>query len=213
LDAALVTDSDVHHKLLALKYQRAAMELKNTEDLLPDLRPRLSSEALSKLSVLSFALINHFLPDETLARLSVEDCCRYRDETREARRRFQELLLKVTAEIESEIWEKGLETEITKVIYGKLGPEARKMEDEMAEVGTKMFGNLAVVAGTVAAPSLVAAIYPNMSNIMVLLMGSAAVAGGALALAVKEIKDHFIGMRQLKNNGLSYLIGLKSEGR
>jgi hypothetical protein len=213
LDAALVTDSPLHHKLLALKFRRASESPQSIPDSFPNLRYRVPSEVLAKVNILSFALIDSLLPDEVLTHLSVAECCRYRDTCQDSRLRFQEHLLKLTTEIECEVWDKKLESEISKLILGKVIPEARKLQDDISQVAGKLLGNLAVAGATVAAPSLVASLYPSMGHIMILLMGSSAAAGGAIALAAKEVTDHVLARRQLRKNGLSYLIELKNRSQ
>ena len=117
-------------------------------------------------------------------------------------------MFELDAAMSSDLWGSTIEKEITALINGTVIPEARKLEDRMADIRVKLFANLAFATGTVALPTLLATVCPGIGPMLALLLGSSAVAGGTLALAAKELKDSMLESRSVKRHGLSYLIGV-----
>jgi len=208
LGAALVTDSEVHHQLLALKYSKATKYQSSLRDSLPGLKASISAPELLKYTSVAMNILDIFAPDEFLEQITLKQCLQYREASGEPLQRLRQYLWELTDEVESNPWDKALERDIRKIINQKILPEANHVKDQMLELRSKLFGSLIVTLSAVTIPSLIATFFPGMSHAMILLFASSAAAGGSIALASEEIKEAIVKNKQVKQSGLSYLIKL-----
>jgi hypothetical protein len=208
LEAALVTDSEIHHQLLALKYSKAAKNQPHISGSLPGLKARIEAPELLKYTSVAMNILDIFAPDEFLARITLEQCLQYREASREALQRLRLYLCELTDEVESNPWDKALEQDIRKMIHNKVLPEVNHVKEQMFELRSKLFGSLVVTGAAVTIPSLIATFFPGMSHAIILLFGSSAAVGGSIALASEEIKEAIMKNKQVKQSSLSYLIKL-----
>lgn len=169
-NASLVTNSQIHHQLLALKYKRASSANEDIINEYPALNIQRSPHDLYKYGILSFNLFNQIFDDNQLSNLSPKQCYKYREESREPMKRLQELLVELSLNINSEIWDVRIEKEINNIIHSKILPEIRKIENDLHKIKSKMFANLFVSSVGVAVPTLLATIYPNINGILMLLL-------------------------------------------
>jgi len=208
LDSTMVTDSEVHHQMLALKYKRAVDNITSPRERLPELKRRISPDRRIKYDYLALNVFGYIVSDEILDSMSLTLCLSYREASREALQRLRSYLREIDAEIAISIWDKNIEKQVQEAIAKRIEPEARRVADQLASIHTKLFGSLSVALTTGAIPSLVASIYPGLHPTMSLLFGASALAGGSAAVAIKETADAIVASRNAKRNGLSYLLRL-----
>ena len=206
-DAVLVTDSQLHHSMLGLKFDRSSNAVAAATD---PLHARGSFGERQRYGRLALSVVDHFVNDSALRRLSISQCVKYREASRDALERFRVLLESLTAEIEGSVWDSSTEQRIRKIISQKIAPEAEIASTRLSEIRAKLFGSLSVTSATIAVPSLVASVFPGVTSGLALLFGSTAVAGGAAALAAKEVSDALAEQRSVSRNGLSYLVRLNA---
>ena len=211
LDASLVTDSGFHHQILCNKYKAACERSQGNEELFPALNLEKHPAELAKLTYVTQRVTELFTPTEQLQKLTIQQCVELREASADSLFRLRQYLAQLTADIESEPWDRKLELEVTKIIDKHISPEATRVRDQLEGIKRRLFGSILTGVMGVTVPSLLATIFPAMSASLVLLFGGSAVAGGTLAVAVKEIKETVLKSSETKRNGLMFFIGLENE--
>jgi hypothetical protein len=206
LGSTMVTDSNVHHQMVALKYKRAAENVINRADQIPGLEQIVAPSGLMKYEYVAFNVFRYLVSDEALASMSLQQCLRYREASRDALQRLRSYLRELDAEVSANVWDKTIESQVQNLINKRIGPEARRVADELASIRTKLFGSLSATLATASIPTLIVSVYPGLHPTMSLLFGASALAGGSVAMAVKETADAIAASRNTKRNGLSYLL-------
>jgi len=206
LGSTMVTDSDVHHQMLVLKYKRAAENAVSGSGRIPALKKSIPADRRTRYEYVAFNVFQYLVSDEVLASMSLEQCLRYREASRDALQRLRSYLKEVDTEISANVWDEKIENQVQDLINKRIAPEALRASDELKSIRTKLFGNLSATLTTAAIPSLVVSIYPGLHPTMSLLFGASALTGGSMAVAIKETADAITASRSAKRNGLSYLL-------
>ena len=193
------TDSEIHHRLLALKYKTAKKALSGS--------PRISGVAPldpEKLRRVALTLVDVMVPDECIRQMSIEDCVRYRSASQESFRRLKDMVGELTVQIESEPWEPDFEKQIQKLVHLKILPEARKARDSGLKVYEQLFGRIAKKAFAALTPSMGASIFTGLSLPAMIALGGAVALGAIMPDVIEAINE----TRQRRRNGLTYLLKL-----
>ncbi|MFT4925110.1 MAG: hypothetical protein ACI8WB_001200 [Phenylobacterium sp.] len=153
LTLAPITDSRMHHHLLLRKSMRNQYGLKEGNFPLTD------SAIGSLVNQSAMSLINEFLPAEVLARVSLEEIIRFREETKLYRQEFVADLNKRLSIVKSEMGPEHL-IQIQKELTFNIEKEVKEFKNEIANARDKIWPqfvsslNKNLAAGGVAAITL-----------------------------------------------------------
>jgi hypothetical protein len=195
------TDSEIHYEMIAQKFQRI-------DELLTSKNTKLSGIGHldpEKLRRIAFTMLDVMVPDEVINTMSIAQCLKYREASREAFERLKILIGELTVQIESEPFTEKFEMELQKLIHGKVFPEALKTKDKAVEVYEKLFGKLAKRAIATLTPTLGASVFAGLTAPIMLALSSAA----ALGAILPDLLDALIDERAARRNSLTYLLNLK----
>lgn len=195
-----LTDSSLHHALLMRKHERAqeAAQAGKT-DKVNGLHPE-------KIRRVALAVLEEAIPDELLERLTLTQAVRYRRASEESFFRLKEYLGELSVSIESNPWDNTFESEVQKIIHGKIVPEARACRDASSEIYEKLFGSVVKKLVPMAATTLTAGSYIGLSLSQLLFMGSAS----AASALYPDLVDSYTSRRKQRRNSLTYLLDLKA---
>jgi hypothetical protein len=199
LDVIPISDDPIAIQLLRLKYMRAQGFLGG--------HPRAvrSAQYLYKYQTLGFRVIAELLPGDYMQTRTVEDLLRFRQSETDSFVRFREVMFEFTSMIEEDPWTPAFEDAVTRIVDGKVIPEARRAREQLTVAYDKMFGSIAQKTVTAATPSVVASVFAGLSAGQILTLSSAAVAG-ALTIALPDLLELWKDRRAVKRNGLSFLL-------
>jgi len=145
------------------------------------------------------------LDDKCIDNMSITDCIKYRDASKEAFRQLKIYIYGLISQIESEPWSDEFEKEVQKFIYQKIIPEAQKAKEKGIEIYKKLFGTIAKKAVASLTPTLGVSVFAGLTLPMMLALGSAAALGEVLPdLTDTSINEERTGQR----NALSCLLDL-----
>jgi len=216
----LFTDSRLHNEMLAVKFKRAVGNVEKNEPLISGMRSDSSvkkifrkfkrpvavhREKLRRLNAIYLSMYSTILDDKCIDNMSITDCIKYRDASKEAFRQLKIYIYGLISQIESEPWSDEFEKEVQKFIYQKIIPEAQKAKEKGIEIYKKLFGTIAKKAVASLTPTLGVSVFAGLTLPMMLALGSAAALGEVLPdLTDTSINEERTGQR----NALSCLLDL-----
>lgn len=203
--AVPLTDSDAHFRLLSARFVRAAAKPTPVSDM-PGLTATFSPAAAQKRALVEQRLVDSVLSRQDLESLSLVDVLRYRDETTEERQQYRTHVAEIVHRIRSQPWSPEVEAEIE----GELRAAEKAMQARstaMKTIYTKLFKRTAIGLAVSSTPVLLTALFPGVSALWALLLGSGTLSG-VLAEPIKELASTWSD-RQPDESGLAYLMGVK----
>ena len=203
-----LTDSEAHFRLLSQRFYRAS---RATPDMasIPGLKPVFSPAAAQTMQLVQHRVFDTILSSEDLAALSLGECLRYREETADQRFQFRKYLTEVVSHLRHDVWSAEIENEISEEI-ARAQQEMNEHAGAMRSAYTQLFKRSAIGASIAVAPLLLNAIFPGISVLIALLLGTGT-STALLAEPIKELLELRAGEKQgeADANGLSYLFKLK----
>jgi hypothetical protein len=195
------TDSELHHQLIEVKYQRACDGLgalkRSSLSGIPSFHPE-------KLRYIAFTLFDTIIPKDSLERISIAQAAKYRDSCQDSFERLKQYIAEITSQIESEVWDDRFQAEVQKIVYGKIVPEAQEAQNEALEIYEKLFGELAKKAVAALTPTLGVGIFAGLTFSQILLAGSASILGSVFP----DLLDVYLARKKLQRNSVAYLLRL-----
>lgn len=210
IDAVPFTDSAQHHRLLAMRYQRANDERTARTLGIPGLAPEAKPGANQTAGLVNLRLFDTVLSSSELNALSLEQCLDYRERTAKKRQQFHAYVRKLTATIHSGPWSPDLGEElrtIEKEARAALKEHRAGLRGAYKEIVRKAAVGL-LVAGV---PTLTAVAFPGISPVLALFLGAGGVA--LMKDPVKDLMDLWSKRLTEEKNGLAYLFGVKTAAR
>jgi hypothetical protein len=198
------TDSGIAHSALMLKYRRASNNPSAPFD------PPRTRELDQKFLSLSFSLLSSILSDDEIARRSIRDVMRFREETQAELVRFRSRLRMLAAEIEEHPWTIEFQESVLRKIETDIAKEAEVLADSVTNAYEQMFGNLIKKAATLTTPTLAGTVLAGLSPGQILAFSTTAITG-ALSMTIPEFVNVWLAKRKLRRNGLSFFLRAKSE--
>ena len=198
------TDSGVAHNALMLKYRRAASNPSAPLD------PPRTRELDQKFLSLSFSLLGSVLNDDEIARRSVRDVVRFREETQTELVRFRSQIRILAAEIEDHPWSTEFRESVLRKIETEIAKEIEALVDSVTNTYEQMFGNLIKKSATLTTPALAGTVLAGLSPGQILAFSTGAITG-ALGMTIPEFVDIWLARRKLRRNGLTFLLKARSE--
>lgn len=206
--AVPLTDSEPHFRLLSQRFYRASKSMPDMASI-PGLKPVFSPAAAQAMQLVEHRVFDTILSSEDLAVLSLEECLRFREKTVDERIQFRQYLAGVVSHLRHDVWSAEIENEISEEI-ARAQQEMNDHAGAMRSAYTQLFKRSAIGVSVAVAPLLLNAIFPGVSILIALLLGT----GTSTALLAEPIKE-FLALRADGNkgtadaNGLSYLFKLK----
>ncbi len=197
------TDSEPHFRLLSRRFYRASESMPDMARI-PGLKRVFSPAAAQAMQLVELRVFDAVLSSEDLAALSIEDCLRYREKTADERSQFRKYLAEVVSHLRHDVWSAEIENEISEEIE-RAQREINDHADAMRSTYTQLFKRSAIGVSVAVAPLLLNAIFPGVSILITLLLGT----GTSTALLAEPIKE-FLQLRAdtrragADANGLSY---------
>jgi hypothetical protein len=204
----LLTDDPSALGLLNLKHKRASQEA-GIRAGGPVIRRR-SPEFLQRYNIIGLNLIDAILPDSALRKISIRSLIEFRSQESASLQRLHQLLNRLVARVEGEVWSEEFEQAIVRLIESEIVPEAQELRERVRSAYGKMFGGLIKRSTATLTPTLTVSFLAGLSAGQILTMSCAA-ASGALSIAVPEIVDLWQEQKSSKHNGLGFLLQLASK--
>jgi hypothetical protein len=207
LGAIPFTDSTPHHRLLALRYQRANAQRHATTLDIPGLTDEASPGVEQATGLINLRLFDTVLSPAELGELTFEQCLRYRERTAKERKQYRAHLHKLTERVRNGPWSPAFAEELRTIEdEAKLALKDHQagLRSAYLEIARKAAVGLAVTG----VPALTAVAFPGISPVLALLLGA-----GGTALAKEPIKDLIdLWSKRItkEKNGLAYLFDLKA---
>ncbi len=187
-----------------LKYRRAASNPSAPLD------PPRTRELDQKFLSLSFSLLGSVLNDDEIARRSVRDVVRFREETQTELVRFRSQIRILAAEIEDHPWSTEFRESVLRKIETEIAKEIEALVDSVTNTYEQMFGNLIKKSATLTTPALAGTVLAGLSPGQILAFSTGAITG-ALGMTIPEFVDIWLARRKLRRNGLTFLLKARSE--
>jgi hypothetical protein len=203
------TDSNAHHKLLSIRFQRAAMAQASVPySEIPGLTKKEQPESAQKWRMVEMRLVDSILSTEDLQRISLEDCLEYRKHTEKQRQAFISLLSDLTKRTRHDAWSPEIEQELQGEIK-EIQDAVDEQKASLRNAYTELFKKTAIGIGISAAPILLTAVFPAVSVPIAFMLG-AGPAAGFLVDPLKELAT--LWANNLKQqNSLAYILNLEKE--
>ncbi|HEU5383326.1 MAG TPA: hypothetical protein VFV38_48615 [Ktedonobacteraceae bacterium] len=199
-----ITDSDTSLNLLRIKYQRA---LKANGELQTNLQMQESNYA-SITGRLAFHLVRSIIPRQEIEKRTYSELLKYRETSHEHLKRFQVKLKQLSADLQTSFWEPNFELEVARLLDREIIPEVQKLRDDLKAIYEKMFGQIIGAVVKTASPSIVLSAFPGLGFHEILAWG-VTIGTGLTAISIQPLIDAWNSRRDLKRNGLVWLIDLE----
>jgi hypothetical protein len=179
LDLVPISSQPLYISLFHLKLKRALAN--------PDFREgkKLPPKRKARFSALSWQVVTEVVTLEALARRSVQDVLRYKQESADLSAKFRAYLFRLEAGLSLEPWDSGSREEIEKVVRAEVLPEVQKVREGKALIWQKLFSEaikatFSEAALKAAAPVLTMYVIPGTSYLSLICYSTAALVGGLL---------------------------------
>lgn len=191
-------------------------QFRNGGEALPDqVKEELGlSDPHARFGETAYLLSNSLFAPEAVARKTVKDILKYREELADARNRFLTFhVMRLSQLVEEEPWSDAAERRVRTFIDMDLQPALLNYQDEAKEIGEKLFGGLAVNVARAASYSALGAggggflanILPGTSFLGLLAIGALAGTVKEAPAVVKTLVDYAAAMRKHKRNSVAYI--------
>lgn len=208
--SSLLTDDPFAQHLVAWKCANAH-EFGSS----PDRRGAQSAVYRGHVRSFEHAVVTRLLPDRTLDEVPMESIVEYRYANQDLLRRFRSEMASVSAAIETRPWDDDYDEAIQRSIDANVMPLVLELDDGLATSFNKLFSRTAGKLTSAAAGAAAGALPTvGMAALLGLTPAGIAVASGAalmtgVGLSSPAITDYLRESRELKRNGLCYLMNFR----
>jgi hypothetical protein len=202
------TDSTIHDSLLRLKVNRALGDV----DTQPELRRRLSIDLPLRFprQSLGLEILDHLVPDEALARISLSDLLVYRSRNQKLLARFHSYLEALAADIGDVTPGDEYVKSVRRIVSSKVIPELTRARDDLVSSYEDAFGGIIASSGVAVASTISATVFSGLDLWQVLLAGALAEGAVLVTKAPAELLKVWKGRRARSRSPMSYIAGISA---
>jgi hypothetical protein len=199
-----VTDSPLHQRLLAMKYNRAIQNLPTDGSVVP----QRSAALLERYSIVARRVLLETLPARFLSGLPVRDLLRYREANQRALDRFWLKIRDLSHELDDVGSEDRFEERVVKIIDRFVLPELDSVSNELKNSRRKMFGSLVAKLGGSIPVSTIISVFAGLSGGRILALAASA-ALAAFGMSLPSLTSYWQDKGKLGQNWLSFVVDLR----
>ncbi len=158
-----------------------------------------------KFSMLSWEIATEIVPNNIIARKSINDLLRYRSACIDLKQKFRSYLWQLEAAVTSEPWEQRFSKEIDNIVKREIVPEVQRIREEKIAIWEKLFGDtLAAISSKVGPPIVGIQLVLGLSFWEIVALSTSAVGAATL----KPLMQAWQEERKLRRNALFFLVRL-----
>ena len=157
-------------------------------------------------------VVSRVVPNELLDMLTVEEILEFRRENQKSLGAFRDQMKSLSDRLTSQVHGEHFDQEVEKLVKDEIVPQFRDIDAQLRKSAKKLFrgalsklGSAVLKGSATALPTLSLATYFGATPGQLVLYSSASLMSG-LGLVVPDILEHFAERRELRSNGLTYLM-------
>lgn len=216
------TDSAIHDKLLRAKIGNSISFLTDNEQISEqigvDISMNISRRVAKKIGVdvpinisrqhLAITILDRLLPEEELEERTLPELVEYRKSNSDEFERFHVKISELSSEIESITPSYDYEKKLQRIVNSKVIPEIEAARDDLISEYEQSFGDIALKAGQVAGPTLVATSLAGLGIWEVLGACAMAEVGVFASEGAKALEQSWRARRRQKRTPFAYFSDL-----